>query len=66
MSCLFYGGPLVVAMQRRICKRLRSPGIDSQESTAYVAWELIPGLLKRFTKTDSDADSSSGHNWHLE
>ncbi len=34
----------------RICKRLRSPGIDSEESTAHVAWESIPGLLKKVYK----------------
>ncbi len=55
----------------RICIRLRSPGINFEESIppAYVAWragttnrvfimgptdwELIPGLLKRFTNTGS-------------
>jgi hypothetical protein len=29
----------------RVCKRLRSPGIDSEESIPP-GWELIPGLLK--------------------
>ncbi len=52
----------------RICKRLWSPGIDSEESIppAYAAWragttnrvavpgwESISGLLKRFTNTGS-------------
>jgi hypothetical protein len=31
---------------------LRGPGIDSEESIPSV-WESIPGLLKRFTNTDS-------------
>jgi hypothetical protein len=35
-----------------ICKRLRSPGIDSEESISP-GWESIPGLLKRFTNTGS-------------
>ncbi len=49
-----------ITFRARICKRLRSPGIDSKESIppAYVVWragmtilqrlaESIPGLLKR-------------------
>jgi hypothetical protein len=35
----------------RICKRLRSPGID------LPGWESIPGLLKRFTNTGSTSQS---------
>jgi hypothetical protein len=31
----------------RICKRSRSPGIDSKESI-QLGWKSIPGLLKRF------------------
>ncbi len=49
----------------RICKRLRSPGIDSASLcrlagrydkvavTGPPGWESIPGLLKRFTKKGS-------------
>ncbi len=36
----------------RICKHLRSPGIDSEELIPP-GWESIPGLLKRFTNTGS-------------
>ncbi len=36
----------------RICKRLRRPAIDSEESTSP-GWESIPGLLKRFKNTGS-------------
>jgi hypothetical protein len=51
----------------RICKRIRSPGIDSAKlfslagnyvkkscRTLPPGWESIPGLLKRFTNTGSD------------
>jgi hypothetical protein len=37
----------------RICKRLWSPGIDSEESISP-GWESIYGLLKRSTNTSSD------------
>jgi hypothetical protein len=33
-----------------VCKRVRSPGFDSEESS-LPGWELIPELLKRFTNT---------------
>ncbi len=36
----------------RICKRLRSPEIDSKESFSP-DWESIPGLLERFTNSGS-------------
>ncbi len=39
-------------IRARIFKRLRSPGIDSEESIPP-GWESIPGLLKRFTNTGS-------------
>ncbi len=37
----------------RICKRLRSPEIDSKKSIPP-GWESIPGFLKRFTNLGSD------------
>ena len=40
----------------RICKRLRIPGIDSEEWIPP-GWEPIPRLLKRFTNTRSDLQS---------
>ncbi len=40
------------AFRARICKRLRSPGIDSKESIPP-ALESIPGLLKKFINTGS-------------
>ncbi len=62
----------LIPPRARICTRLRSPGIDSEETlppdyivwqagtTDWVvvpvrqaAWKSIPGLLKRFTNTDS-------------
>jgi hypothetical protein len=37
-----------------ICKRLGSPGIDSEESVPPgLGWESILGLLKSFTNTGS-------------
>ncbi len=64
--CLGNFSSLSTHYRARICKLLRSPGIDSSESTspANVAWhtglsyhppgwESIPGLLKRFTNTGS-------------
>jgi hypothetical protein len=52
---------LVSAFRARICKRLRSPGIDSASlcsmtgregrRTGPPGWESIPGLLKRFTNS---------------
>jgi hypothetical protein len=42
-----------VCIRARICKRLRSPGIDSNESIPP-GWESIPELLKRFTNTSSE------------
>jgi hypothetical protein len=36
----------------RICKRLRRPGIDSEDSIPP-GWESIPGLLNRFKNTGS-------------
>ncbi len=43
-----------MCMQTRapVCKRLRSPRIDSEESIPP-GWESIPGLLKRFTNKGS-------------
>ncbi len=35
-----------------------SPGIDSEESIPP-SWESIPGLLKRFTNTDSACEPHS-------
>jgi hypothetical protein len=61
-----------MSSRARICKRLRSPGTDSEESipTPFVAmletgppgWESIPWLLKKFTNTRtlSCAPSSIG------
>jgi hypothetical protein len=51
---LLYLSSLWPGMQdsARIFKFSRSPGIDSEESTPP-DWELIPGLLKRFTNTGS-------------
>jgi hypothetical protein len=40
-------------IRARICKRLRSIGIDSKQSIPP-GWESIPGLLKKFTKWESD------------
>jgi len=42
----------LASTRARICKRLRIPEIDYKE---YIppGWELIPGLLKRFTNTGS-------------
>jgi hypothetical protein len=68
-SFVLYGALEYWTVIFRICKRLRSPGIDSEESIppAFVAWwagkpkrdvvpvwESIPGLLKRFTNTGSE------------
>jgi hypothetical protein len=65
----------------RICKRLRSPKIDSKESIppSYVAWRFgtsnkvavparrlgisIPGLLKRFTNSDSEEHIHFFYTW---
>jgi hypothetical protein len=40
----------------RICKRLRIPGIDSEEWIPP-GWEPIPRLLKGFTNTRSGLQS---------
>jgi hypothetical protein len=57
---------LCTQSRARICKRLRSIGIDSKESLpqAYVDCragtsnrESIPGLLERFTNPGSDYNS---------
>ncbi len=50
----------ILGSRARICRRLRSPRIESNESTASLCglawrgWESIPGLLKRFTNSGSD------------
>jgi hypothetical protein len=65
----------------RICKRLRRPGIDSEDSIppACVAWRagtthrvvvqarqaVIPGLLQRFTNTSSGVRSDTKQNCEL-
>ncbi len=36
--------PECFVQRARICKRLRSPGMDSEESIS-AGWEPIPGLL---------------------
>jgi hypothetical protein len=54
-------GTAHASAKARICKSLRSSGIDSRESTPLV-WESIPGLLKKFTNSGSaDAPSKQGH-----
>ncbi len=43
-----------------ICKRLWSPGIDSEELIPPV-WESDPGLLKRSTNTGADCHNLEGY-----
>jgi len=43
-----YCCPLNTLFRTRSCKRLRSPGIDSNESIPP-GWESIPGLLTQLT-----------------
>jgi hypothetical protein len=46
---------LIEISRARIRKRLRRPGIDSEEWIPP-GWESIPGLLKRFTNTGSEPE----------
>ncbi len=49
---------LIERSRARICKRLRIPEIDFEETIlpGWESMELIPGLLKRLTNTGSEPE----------